>query len=249
MTAGIAPSNLTVVVPTRNEEQNITRFLQSVPPSVSLVVVDSSTDRTPDMVEQIRPGAEVIRARANIPVARQIGAGAADTEWLLFTDADVVFRPDYFSRLAATSVPGEVGGVVGAKATTSGYHFYHRWFTRGQAALNAFGIPAASGSNMLVRHDVLRSVGGFDPRLSVNEDTELMFRVARSGWDVDFRPDLSVLAFDHRRLELGLARKIAHGAIRNTALWFGWFDQAVRSSDWGYWSGEGDAVSAVEAHQ
>ena len=42
-------------------------------------------------------------------------------------------------------------------------------------------------------------------------------------------------AFDHRRLEAGLARKVAHGAIRNTCLYLGIYERRVRSGDWGYW--------------
>ncbi|MGH8581125.1 MAG: glycosyltransferase, partial [Gammaproteobacteria bacterium] len=35
-------SELTVIVPTRNEEKNIPRFLASVPEAVELIVVDAS---------------------------------------------------------------------------------------------------------------------------------------------------------------------------------------------------------------
>ncbi len=35
-------SELTVIVPTRNEEKNIARFQRSVPDAVELIVVDAS---------------------------------------------------------------------------------------------------------------------------------------------------------------------------------------------------------------
>ncbi len=227
---------MTIIVPTKNEAGNIERFLCSIPPDIQLVVVDSSDDATPEIIEARRPDATVIRARANIPVARQLGAAAAVSPWLLFTDADVVFGETYFDRLADSPLPPRCGGIVGVKGTVDGFDLYHRWFIRGQGALMAFGIPAATGSNMLVSSEALQSVGGFDRRLSVNEDTELMFRLHHAGWPIAFRPDLVVESFDHRRLEAGLARKVFHGAIRNTALYFGWFERSVRKSDWGYWS-------------
>lgn len=242
--SGLEPSAVTVVVPTKNEEANIERFLASVPPMVELVVVDSSTDATPDIIETVRPDRTVvIRAKANIPIARQIGADAARTPWLLFTDADVVFADGYFDRLRQRQLPDRCGGIVGAKNTVDGFDLYHRWFVRGQGALMAFGIPAASGSNMLISAEALRSVGGFDRQLTVNEDTEIMFRLRRNGWPIDFRPDLVVRAFDHRRLEAGLARKVGHGALRNTALYFGWFPERVRQNDWGYWSDPVDSAA------
>ncbi len=234
----ITRGELTVVVPTKNEAANIETFLRRVPNDVSLVVVDASTDATPDIVQRERPKetTRVIHVESNIPMARQIGAAAATTPWLLFTDADVWLHSAYFDRLGAIDLPADCGGIVGAKGTVGGFGAYHRWFIRGQGALMALGIPAASGSNMLVRREALDVVGGFDLELSVNEDTELMFRLARWGWTIEFCPELVALAFDHRRLETGLARKVLHGAVRNTALYLGLFDRTVRQSDWGYWS-------------
>lgn len=238
----IARSAVTVIVPTRNEATNIDRFLDALPEDLHLIVVDSSDDATPDIIEARRPAALVVRAKANIPVARQIGADLAETDWLLFTDADVIFADTYVERLEALADAPNLGGIVGVKNTVDGFDFYHRCFVRGQAVLSALGIPAASGSNMLIRRSALDAVGGFDRQLSVNEDTEIMFRISKDGWRVGFEPGLIVRSFDHRRLELGLTRKVLHGAIRNTALWFGVCNTRVRASDWGYWSG--DSVDA-----
>ncbi|WP_051062285.1 glycosyltransferase [Ilumatobacter nonamiensis] len=233
---GISADQVTVIVPTKNEVGNIERFLGSLPPDVRLVVVDSSTDATPDLIARTRPErTTVIHEDVNIPAARQLGASVSSTPWLLFTDADVAFEPDYFEHLATTDVDRRCGGLVGAKGTMDGFDLYHRIFLAGQVALTTAGIPAATGSNMLVRRSTLIEVGGFDRQLSVNEDTELMFRVHRSGWSVRMRADLKVVSFDHRRLEAGVARKFVHGTIRNTALFLGVFGSAVRGSDWGYW--------------
>lgn len=232
---GIAACDVTVVVPTRNEQAGITTFLTSIPDGIAVVAVDSSEDATPEIIASVRPTATVLRAALNIPEARQLGAMSATTPWVLFTDADVVFDSRYFGELALVPVSAQTGGIVGTKGTTSGFDTYHRWFRRGQAAFAAIGVPAATGSNMLVRRSALIDVGGFDPALSVNEDTELMFRINHAGWSTPFATDLIVRSFDHRRLERGVARKLLHGAVRNTILYFGWFDRAVRSSDWGYW--------------
>lgn len=227
---------VTVIVPTKDEKENIERFLASLPVTVHLIVVDSSTDDTPEIVERVRrQRTTVVRESLSIPEARQRGAELAATEWLLYTDADVAFDDGYFEHLRDLRVGNDVGGIVGTKATLEGFDTYHRWFRRGQRALHAVGVPAATGSNMLLRARVLRDIGGFDPSLTVNEDTEVMFRVRRFGYDVAFAPELVVRAFDHRRLEAGLARKIIHGAIRNTCLYFGIWDRQVRASDWGYW--------------
>lgn len=238
----ITLDTVTVIVPTKNEAENILVFLGSLPATVHLIVVDASTDETPEVIKDVRRHrTTVVREPLSIPEARQRGAELAQTEWLLFTDADVLFDEDYFERLRDLPVPGEVGGLVGTKATLDGFDTYHRWFRRGQQFFHWLGIPAATGSNMLIRRSALMEVGGFDPALTVNEDTEIMFRVGRCH-AVGFVPELIVRAFDHRRLEAGLARKILHGAMRNTLLWLGVGDDRVRSGDWGYWKGESTPV-------
>lgn len=232
----ITADDLTVVVPTRNESANIGRFLASLPDELRLIVIDSSTDDTPHRIADLRPAmTTVVRADANIPQARQLGADLAATPWILFTDADVALDEGYLDGLRAVPVTGEVGGIVGVKDTAGGHEGYHRWFKRGQRLLHSVSIPAASGSNMLVRTDVLQAVGGFDPVLTVNEDTELMFRIRRAGFRVPFAAGVAVRAFDHRRLAAGRLRKWLHSLIRGAVLLAAPGSRWVRRSDWGYW--------------
>lgn len=236
----ITLSDVTVIVPTRNEAANIATFLASVPNEVHLVVVDSSEDDTAKIITEARPNrTRIIREALTIPEARQRGAELANTEWLLFTDADVVFGPEYFETLCALKRPTRFGGIVGTKATHDGFDAYHTFFRRGQKVLHLLGIPAASGSNMLVQRRVLFEVGGFDPALTVNEDTELFFRIVRANYDVRLVTSLVVQAFDHRRLETGTLRKVLHGAVRNSCLFLGIYEKRVRTSDWGYWQNTG----------
>jgi Mg2+ and Co2+ transporter CorA len=79
-------------------------FLRSLPPPVVLIVVDASDDHTPAIIQAVRPHCtHVIRDRSNVTYARQIGAEAATTPWLVFTDADVTFSATYFARLLSLS--------------------------------------------------------------------------------------------------------------------------------------------------
>ncbi len=233
---GLQKSDITIILPTKNEASNIVKFLDSVPEGIETVVVDASQDETPDLIESLRESVTIVRSNSNISTARQLGSQYATTPWLLFTDADVAFADDYFDQLSRIAIGGNDAGLVGAKSTIGEFDTYYRWFCRGQAVLTKLGIPAATGSNMLVRADALRAVGGFDRELSVNEDTELMFRIKKAGYSVSFEPGLVVRSFDQRRLEAGLVRKIAHGAVRNTALYLGIFGSQLRRNDWGYWT-------------
>lgn len=231
------PCDVTVIVPTRNEEGNIRGLLGSLPDDCHLVVVDAGEDRTADIVLETRPERTlVVRRRSTIPEARQIGTELAKTEWLLFTDADVMFPPDYFQNL-----PRYAGYdcVYGAKLSRDRFRRYYRWIARGQRLCQAFGIPAVTGSNLVVRREVVLSAGGFDPELVCNEDSELGWRIRRAGYRIAFAEDLPVFATDHRRLERGALRKTAHSVFRCLLLYFDLIPARWRRRDWGYWSRSG----------
>ena len=228
-----APS-ITVIVPTRNEQRNIPRFLASLPDSIPLIIVDASSDRTAELVRELRPEqTQLIQRECSIPAARQIGAETARTEWLLFSDADIVFPEGFFDRLAAHLA---ADCVYGSKLSRDAYRGYYRAFSYGQQLLHRLGIPAASGSNLALRRKVLLSVGGFDPELVCNEDSELVWRVRRAGFQTRFAADTPVYATDHRRLERGCVRKTLHTLARCTLLYADLLPRAWRASDWGYWS-------------
>jgi len=227
--------DLTVVVPTRNEERNIGNFLGSIPDGVRLIVVDASTDSTPDIVSRTRPHyTTLIRYPGTVTEARLAGADAANTPWLLFTDADVVFSEEYFGNIRKLE---EYDLIYGPKLSRDKYAGYYKWFAYGQFLIHLLGVPAASGSNFIIRREAYLESGGFDPALACNEDSELAWRVKSSGFTAHFTFDLVVYAKDHRRVEMGRTKKTLHSLTRCTALYFGLIPDRWRGGDWGYWRG------------
>ncbi|MGQ0793862.1 MAG: glycosyltransferase [Deltaproteobacteria bacterium] len=228
----ISLDELTIILPTRNEARNIARALASLPPEVALIVVDASSDETPNIISEARArNTTVIKKSCSVTEARQIGADAAGTDWLLFTDADIVFAPRYFENLES----GGADLIYGPKLSRDEFSAYYRWFARGQGWLQAIGVPAASGSNLIVRRCALASAGGFDLRLPCNEDSEAAWRVARAGFKTRFAPDLIVYASDHRRLSRGAVCKTMHSLARCALLYLNLMPSRWRGHDWGYW--------------
>lgn len=96
---------VTVIIPARNEAHNIRRAVASFPDTPVLVVDDDSTDET--AAQARAAGATVIPAPPlahgwlGKPHACWTGAQRAETEWLLFVDADTWFDADFISRLLA----------------------------------------------------------------------------------------------------------------------------------------------------
>ncbi len=100
---------VSVVVPARNEERNLSRLLPSLlsqryPHYEVIVIDDQSTDGTPRILArwaQRDPRLKVVRGEAlpahagwlGKPYAMHQGAQHARGEWLLFTDADTVHGP------------------------------------------------------------------------------------------------------------------------------------------------------------
>jgi glycosyltransferase involved in cell wall biosynthesis len=227
--------DITVIVPTRNEAHNMPTFLGSLPEEVSLVVVDASDDSTPQIIGRLRPRRSTVVRQdpGTIAEARQLGADFSATAWLVFADADISFHSQYFSRLCRRD---GWDAVYGPKQSHREFTRYYRWFAHGQHLSHWLGIPAASGSNLALRRDALNAVGGFDPELVCNEDSELIWRIKRAGFAVRYDPNLIVYANDHRRLYRGLWRKSLHSIIRCALLFFNAMPSRWRGSDWGYWS-------------
>jgi glycosyltransferase involved in cell wall biosynthesis len=228
-------ADVTIVVPARNEAENIGPFLESIPSGIPILVVDESDDATPHIVRGLRPrSARVVRVSGGgIARARPRGAELASTPWLLFTDADVEFDAAYFERLARRE-PADV--VYGLKLSRDEYARHYRTFAWGQRLSHVLGIPAATGSNMLVKRETLLACGGFDPALSCNEDSELVWRIRARGGSVRIDPALVVWARDHRRLRRGVLRKTMHSLLRCALLRSGLLPERMRRHDWGYWS-------------
>lgn len=106
------PPLVSVIVPARNEEQNIARCVSSVLattyPHVELIVVnDNSTDRTAAIASEAARDDARFHLVANPPLpdgwfgkqwACNTGAAAARGQILLFTDADTHHAPDLITR-------------------------------------------------------------------------------------------------------------------------------------------------------
>jgi chlorobactene glucosyltransferase len=103
--SGPMPSDLTIIIPARNEETNIERVIKSFPGVPVVVVDDASTDRTAEVARAA--GATVIvapplkKGAAGKPNACLAGARASESDYILFVDADTHYKPDFLPSLMA----------------------------------------------------------------------------------------------------------------------------------------------------
>jgi 4,4'-diaponeurosporenoate glycosyltransferase len=196
---GLAGS-VSVVIPARNEEQNLPRLLASLdaqtePPLEVLVVDDDSVDRTAAVARAA--GVGVVEAGAppagwlGKPWACHQGVDAASGERLLFLDADTWLAADGLARLVAVHDDLTPDGLLSVQP----FHHVERPYEHLSAVCNvvpvlASGMAApgdphpsiAFGPCLLARADALDAAGGFGAvRGEVVEDAALAHAFRRAG--------------------------------------------------------------------
>ena len=121
---------VTVLVPTKNEEANVERCLLSLSPAESVIVLDSgSTDRTVEIAQ--RCGANVVQFvyRGGYPKKRQwaIDNLKIATAWILLVDADEVVTPKLWEEIESAVAQTHYSAFTAKKQ----FHFMGRRFRFG----------------------------------------------------------------------------------------------------------------------
>jgi cellulose synthase/poly-beta-1,6-N-acetylglucosamine synthase-like glycosyltransferase len=105
ITSGVLSTkpDITIIIPARNEAENIAKAVRSFPGSNVIVVDDHSTDATKRVTVanggRIMDAPPLAEGALGKPSACLAGARAADTEWLLFVDADTWYEPAFLPSL------------------------------------------------------------------------------------------------------------------------------------------------------
>ncbi len=198
---------LSVVVACRNEAANVRRALSSLLaqdyPSLEIVAVDDrSEDATGAILRDLasaHPALRVTRVDTLPPGwlgktnAMQQGAAAATGEWILFTDADVLFAPGTLRRSIAWVRRDNLGHAVALPHFIAPGLFERAFVAQfGLLLLIAVRVdelrrPGSRahigvGAFNLVRADAYRAIGGHERlRLEVADDLKLGLVLRRSG--------------------------------------------------------------------
>jgi GT2 family glycosyltransferase len=172
-----------------------------------IIVVDQSTECSPEVEEVIAAAPEKIRYLRlhvpNLPAARNAGVRAATGDIIAFIDDDVEIGPDYLKAHVRHYDDHLVGGVTGmilspANKCTDGQI---------QATLRAHGVRLVLedgrahlswmvGCNSSYRKDAIFAAGMSDERFSGGawaEDADLSVRVRHLGFVLLFDPDIRLV--------------------------------------------------------
>jgi cellulose synthase/poly-beta-1,6-N-acetylglucosamine synthase-like glycosyltransferase len=168
-----------------------------------IVVDDGSTDSTANVAEQILQNhapAHVIRAAHGGPAhARNLGAQAAQSNLVLFTDADCEPVLDWVEQLSSVFVDPSISGAKGTyrtRQTSLIARFVQQEYQERYDRLQRLTpIDFVDTHAAAYRRDVFIAQGGFDAvglLTAAVEDQEFSFRLAASGHHLVFVPEAVV---------------------------------------------------------
>ncbi len=186
------PSELTIVIPAKNEAKLIPRLLTSLlnqdyqkMRNTKVLVADaSSTDGTPDIVMSFRDRLDVRVIPGGLPsVGRNAGAALADTRYILFIDADIEpASPSLIRRTIDLAQRKNLHCVTtniicrGGGPMDNLLYFINNLFQH----LSLIHHPFSTGMFMLFEKRRFDELGGFHEQVHFAEDYLLSKQVARS---------------------------------------------------------------------
>ncbi len=200
---------VSVIIPTRNRAHLLPRTVDSVLKQANqdlevIIVDDGSTDDTAAVAATRDARITVLRnpESAGVSAARNRGIAVARGRWIAFCDDDDLWAPNKLQEQLTVAVrSGAHWAYAGDVNVDDELQILGGGPPPDPAAVIALlprGNPLASGgSNVVVRSDILASVGGFDPRLRRTEDWDLWIRIARKGPPACVRQPLVAYRF-HR---------------------------------------------------
>lgn len=203
---------ISVILPVRNEARYIEAcvasiFAQDYPAELMEVIfVDGrSEDRTVEMLHALQKKHPQIVVLDNpnrtVPYAMNIGIEASRAEVIVRLDAHAEYPPDYIRLSVETLLTKECDNAGGVFETRG------RGFM-GEAIAEMLKTPLGVGNATYrlttqdgyvdtvpfgcFRRELFRRIGGFDERMTRNQDNELNFRIRKSGGKIYLNHNIRV---------------------------------------------------------
>ena len=228
---------VTVVVITRNRRPELLRTLDrlaELPEQVPVVVVDNaSDDGTSRDVRALHPGVTLVAADRNLgAVGRNLAARLVTTPYIAFCDDDSWWTPGSLARAADLLDRSPRLGAVTARIVVEpdGGEDPIVSELRGSPLPGPRALPGPVLGSVLaaatcLRTEAFRAVGGFNPRLWLGGEEELLSAdLAARGWWLCYADDITIHHAASKQRDATERRRLG---IRNT-LWFLWLRRPAR---------------------
>lgn len=199
---------VTVVVPVYADSERLARCLAPLAGRCPVIVVD---DGSPDgaglAAVAERYGARYVRHDENrgAAAARNTGLALVTTPFVAFLDADCVPLPGFPERLLDHLADPALGLAAPRIVSIARDGGRIARYERARSALDMGARPAlvrpyafqwyVPSAAMVARREALGA--GFDERLELGEDVDLVWRLHDAGWRIRYDPDVAV-GHEHR---------------------------------------------------
>ena len=176
--------NVSIIIPAHNEERHIEKCIESLLAQeyrdIEIIVVDNgSSDNTSKIVERYVESyggkVRLLRMESNIGPGggRNAGASNATGEILVFVDADMVFPPDYVTKLISPIQRGEA--LLTTHANEYVANVENPWVKIQGQTVRSTGRRTGEVFRA-VKKDFFISHGGFDPSLHYHDDRTFFYK-------------------------------------------------------------------------
>jgi glycosyltransferase involved in cell wall biosynthesis len=237
----VIENGLSVIIPCKNEEENISRCLDSILRQefgkwgFEIIVVDNgSTDKTQEILEGYRDKITIfILKHVTISELRNHGASAAKFGWLAFIDGDVEVSRDWYQnfirRLRLQEEEGNnlkniiTGSTVDIPESPTWIE--RAWFAQLHQRDKTRNTYLNSG-HMIIHSQLFKRIGGFNPAYKTGEDEKICLDALKYG--VRIIKDSSIRAVHYgypKTIRQFFLRELWHGQAMKKNLLTPWKDR------------------------
>jgi glycosyltransferase involved in cell wall biosynthesis len=175
---------VSVIIPAKNEERYLPRLLESIRRQdvavTEIIVADGdSTDATIAIAR--RNGCVVCSGVGHPSIGRNNGARLATGDLLLFVDADTILPDRFLARFLSGMQKRGLRCAIPAYMPYDGSPLLSILFGLSNAAmyLTRRWVQYGAGYFIAIHRDEFDALGGFDERLYLGEDHDLVTRASR----------------------------------------------------------------------
>jgi len=227
-----------IVVLTHNRVAEVIRTLErlvALPERPAIVVVDNnSTDGTRDAVRRRFPAIRCIHLATNLGAAgRNIGVEACDRPYVALCDDDTWWEPGSLSRAAYFLDAHPALAVITGKVIVRGERIDPTCLLLARSPLpSPPGLPGKAllgflAGASIVRRSAFLSVGGFEPRLFLGGEEELLtLDLVNAGWVLAYVDELMIHHHPSPSRDAEGRRRL----LARNSLWIAWLRYPPRSA-------------------
>jgi len=223
--------DISIVIPSYNRHEQLAKtvtYLSGLNYSAyEIIIVDQSENETRALKQSIDNKIQLYKIKKKgLPIARNFGISKARGDIILFCDDDIIPTQQLITAHLGNYTNPQVGGVAGhiADKTKKENHIKIGRINRFTGCQSDnFHSPKKSfidhgrGCNISFRTDVLKRIGGFDPRFGGTaflEETDVCLRISRLGYRLIYEPRATVV---HSKSDSGGCRPAS------PTHWFYWY--------------------------